>query len=547
MLVEEKMTSQGGSRKSMTSINSSLQGKKKGSENGGADAGRKSLTSYRSMGLTGERTVKRLRLSKALTVPENTSVHEACRRMAARRVDALLLTDSNALLCGILTDKDITTRVIARELNLEETPVSKVMTRNPVFVLSDTLAVEALQKMVQGKFRHLPVVENGEVVALLDIAKCLYDAIARMERAAEKGKAIAAAVEGVEKNWGTSASGTNTFIETLRERMFRPSLSTIIPENSKIVTVSPTDTVLVAAKKMLESRISCAVVSLENKPRGILTSKDVLMRVIAQNLSPESTSVEKVMTPNPECAIVDTPIVDALHTMHDGKFLHLPVVDRDGNIVAVVDVIHITHAAIATVGNTGVGNEAASSVMQKFWDSAMSIGPLDDDDESRSENSLKLASDGTDTGRSVPYPSPGLPNTFAFKIEDKQGRMHRFNCETSTMTDLITSILQRVGDEIDRNNLPQILYEDEDHDKVVLASDSDLMAAIEHARLAGWKGLRLHLDYSGSHARRKTTSSSGSLDYAQKDAWAAAYSTVAAGAALVAGLGVLAYLRRSGN
>ncbi|TQE06783.1 hypothetical protein C1H46_007652 [Malus baccata] len=38
-------------------------------------------------------------------------------------------------------------------------------------------------------------------------AKCLYDAIARMERAAEKGKAIAAAVEGVEKHWGTSGSG----------------------------------------------------------------------------------------------------------------------------------------------------------------------------------------------------------------------------------------------------------------------------------------------------------------------------------------------------
>jgi len=53
----------------------------------------------------GERTVKSLRLSKALTVPETTTVYEACRRMAARKVDALLLTDSNALLCGILTDK----------------------------------------------------------------------------------------------------------------------------------------------------------------------------------------------------------------------------------------------------------------------------------------------------------------------------------------------------------------------------------------------------------------------------------------------------------
>ncbi|CBI15683.3 CBS domain-containing protein CBSCBSPB5 isoform X2 [Vitis riparia] len=541
------MASHGGSSRKSLTLSMPSQGKKKASENGaGPDSARKSLASARSMGLTGERTVKRLRLSRALTVPDTTSIYEACRRMAARRVDALLLTDSNALLCGILTDKDIATRVIARELNLEETPVSKVMTRNPIFVLSDTLAVEALQKMVQGKFRHLPVVENGEVIALLDIAKCLYDAIARMERAAEKGKAIAAAVEGVEKNWGTSLSGPSTFIETLRERMFRPALSTIIPENSKVVTVSPTDTVLTAAKKMLELKLSCAVVAVENRPKGILTSKDILMRVIAQNLHPESTPVEKVMTPNPECATIDTPIVDALHTMHDGKFLHLPVIDRDGGVVAVADVIHITHAAVATVGgNAGVNNEAASSLMQKFWDSAMALG-TDDDEETRSEGSLKLASEGTEIGRTLPYTSSAMHNTFAFKIEDKRGRMHRFTCDTRSLTDVITSILQRVGDDIDRNNLPQILYEDEDHDKVVLASDNDLVAAMEHARLAGWKGLRLHLDYSGTRPLRRD-SGTGGLEYAQREAWASAYSAVAAGAAFVAGMGLLAYLKRSSN
>lgn len=65
----------------------------------------------------------------------------------------------------------------------------------------------------------MPVVENGEVVAILDIAKCLYDAIARMERAAEKGKAIAAAVEGVEKHWGTSISGWCRFLLT---KVFSP-------------------------------------------------------------------------------------------------------------------------------------------------------------------------------------------------------------------------------------------------------------------------------------------------------------------------------------
>ena len=41
----------------------------------------------------------------------------------------------------------------------------------------------------------------------------------------------------------------------------------------------------------------------------------------------------QVMTPNPECATIDTPIVDALHTMHDGKFLHLPVLDRGAILV----------------------------------------------------------------------------------------------------------------------------------------------------------------------------------------------------------------------
>lgn len=400
------------------------------SENGANDSSRRSITTPRPMGPVGERTVKRLRLSKALTIPETTTVIEACRRMAARKVDALLLTDSNALLCGILTDKDIATRVVARELDLETTPVSTVMTRNPVFVISDTLAVEALQKMVQGKFRHLPVVENGEVIAILDIAKCLYDAIARMERAAEKGKAIAAAVEGVEKHWGTSASGSNTFIETLRERLFKPTLSTIISDNSKLVTVSPSDTVLMATKKMLECHISSAIVTVDSKPIGILTSKDILMRVISLGLGPESTMVEKVMTPNPECANIDTPIVDALHTMHHGKFLHLPVVDREGLVVAIIDVLHISHAAVASVGSTaGIDNEAASTMMQKFWDSAMASAPADDDSDSRSESSFKLASE-TEIGKVIQYPSPTLPNTFAFKIQDRKGRMHRFICDT---------------------------------------------------------------------------------------------------------------------
>lgn len=77
------------------------------------------------------------------------------------------------------------------------------------------------------------------------------------------------------------------------------------------------------------------------------SSKDILMRVLAMGLSPVETTIERVisarhstyhgfesscqlpqvMTPNPECSTLETTIVDALHIMHDGKFLHLPVID----------------------------------------------------------------------------------------------------------------------------------------------------------------------------------------------------------------------------
>lgn len=60
------------------------------------------------------------------------------------------------------------------------------------------------------------------------------------------------------------------------------------------------------------------------------------------------------------------------------------------------------------------------------------------------------------------------------------------------------------------------------------------------------QGLKLHLDYSGVPKRRRG-SSARDMDFVQADAWASAYSAVAAGAALVAGLGFLAFLRRSNS
>ncbi|KAG2562003.1 hypothetical protein PVAP13_8KG146400 [Panicum virgatum] len=232
----------------------------------------------------------------------------------------------------------------------------------------------------------------------------------------------------------------------------RPCPQSPVQTQRWVVMVSPGDSVLAATKKMVEVHASSAVVAVGNKAQGILTSRDILMRVIAKNLSSDSTPVEKMMS-------------------------------------------EAHHESVA-------GSEAA------------------------------------------------YPSVFSFKLQDRRGRMHRFSCEVQSLTPLVTSILQRLGADIDPDRLPQILYEDEDGDKVVLASDDYLAAAVDHARLAGWKGLRLFLDYSGTTRRRKAVASSSggamAVGLSSRDAWAAAYSGVAAGAALVTGIGVMAYLRRSG-
>nr|XP_015622514.1 CBS domain-containing protein CBSCBSPB3 isoform X2 [Oryza sativa Japonica Group] len=443
-----------------------------------------------------ERTVKKLRLAKALTLPEATSVSEACRRMALKRVDAALLTDSNGMLSGILTAEDISGRVIAEGLRPDETNVAKAMTRNPVFVMSNSPAIEALQKMVKGKFRHLPVVEHGEVIAMLDITKFLYDAISRMEKAAEQGSAIAAAMEGVERQWGNDFPGPHSFIENLRDQLFKPSLSTIITENN--------------------------------------SSKDLVLRLVAQSLSPDVTLVEKVMTTNPDCATLDTSILEALHSMQDGKYLHIPVADKNGQIIACLDALQLTHAAISMVEGASEANSMANTMMQKFWDSALALQPAEESD-ARSEESRMATSDNAE-GKHIP---PHVGNSFSFKLQDRKGRMHRFSCVSESLDELVSAVSYRLGMEKEKINL---LYDDDEGDRVVLTTDGDLSAAIQHARSAGWKVLRLHMDEPWSNGEHTTSLVNTSP---VKTGRSFLRLGIAAGAVAVASMGVIFYLKRS--
>jgi CBS domain-containing protein len=96
----------------------------------------------------------------------NASVLDAARGMAERNVHSVLITEGGHL-TGIFTGTDLVKKVVAEGLDPNLTPLSDVMTRDPETVSPGFNAIEALHRMHDGRFRHLPIVENGKVVGIL--------------------------------------------------------------------------------------------------------------------------------------------------------------------------------------------------------------------------------------------------------------------------------------------------------------------------------------------------------------------------------------------
>lgn len=105
----------------------------------------------------------------------------------------------------------------------------------------------------------------------------------------------------------------------------------------KPVAVAPTMTVREAIGIMQEKRIGCVVVTEKGKLTGILTERDILLKV-AGNKGAESRAVKDVMTPDPEVFQPEDSLAFVLNAMHVGGYRHVPVVDEHGTPVAVASV-----------------------------------------------------------------------------------------------------------------------------------------------------------------------------------------------------------------
>ncbi|EFQ98485.1 meiotically up-regulated 70 protein [Nannizzia gypsea CBS 118893] len=465
-------------------------------------------------------TVLALKPSQALQIKPNTTVSEAAQLMAAKREDCVLVTDDDDRIAGIFTAKDLAYRVVGAGIRARDVTIAEIMTKNPLCARTDTSATDALDLMVRKGFRHLPVMdENQDISGILDITKCFYDAMEKLERAYSSSRKLYDALEGVQSELGSSQpQQIIQYVEALRSKMSGPTLESVL-NGLPPTTVSVRTSVKEAAALMKENHTTALLVQDQGSITGIFTSKDVVLRVIAPGLDPSTCSVVRVMTPHPDFAPTDMSIQAALRKMHDGHYLNLPVMNESGEIVGMVDVLKLTYATLEQI-NTIQTNESEGPAWNKFWlsmdnesDSMVSGSQphhrslLSPDHRGHAGDSVlpndSASHHGGEDGpvselHERPLVEEKVDPSFPFKFKAPSGRVHRLHVDPSAgIAELVQNVSAKLGAEVDTigglavvedgklsNNGFAMSYLDSEGDTVSITADQDLVDAISIARKA---------------------------------------------------------------
>ena len=126
----------------------------------------------------------------------------------------------------------------------------------------------------------------------------------------------------------------------------------------EVVTIHPSITVTTAAARMAAENVGALVVVDNHKPIGIVTDRDLVLRVLAKGRPAEGTEVRAIMTPDPVCINADAPLEGAISRMTSNRLRRLVVVNHQQEVVGILaldDIIElVAEERQALEGITGV-------------------------------------------------------------------------------------------------------------------------------------------------------------------------------------------------
>ncbi len=118
----------------------------------------------------------------------------------------------------------------------------------------------------------------------------------------------------------------------------------------KVVTIEPDDPVMLAAQRMKDKMVGSLVVLDGDKPAGIITDRDIAIRIVGAGKDP-TTPVREVMTRDPITIRDDANFFDLTKAFREAAVRRLIVVDKDGKLVGLISIDDILELLTAEFAN----------------------------------------------------------------------------------------------------------------------------------------------------------------------------------------------------
>jgi CBS domain-containing protein len=117
-----------------------------------------------------------------VTIEPNASLTDAVHLLADKRIGAALILGADRRIAGIISERDIVRALAERGAAALEEPVSRTMTRKVETCTESEGVANIMERMTAGKFRHMPVVDQGRLVGIVSIGDIVKHRVQEMER-----------------------------------------------------------------------------------------------------------------------------------------------------------------------------------------------------------------------------------------------------------------------------------------------------------------------------------------------------------------------------
>ena len=115
------------------------------------------------------------------TAHADTPLLDISVALAEKRIGAIVIVDDRGSVKGIVSERDLVRAIASSGADILTRPASEIMTREVTICSLDRTIEELMEMMTKGRFRHLPVIENGDLVGIISIGDVVKHHIAEVE------------------------------------------------------------------------------------------------------------------------------------------------------------------------------------------------------------------------------------------------------------------------------------------------------------------------------------------------------------------------------